>query len=654
MKLTSIVLFIASSTGAFAHILWDASIKGILLLIVVLAAVLAVRGISASLRHMVLVVAVLSLVFIPLLSWMLPAWQVLPLPTSPPTQMAFDGTIAAAPMAPAAPIPFDGVLRAPQVQPPFVDTAASIAAPKGIASPLPWAAPHLFLALWVTGSLLLIMRLVRSRLRLCEIEDTAARVRDGALVEAVERSKKRLELRRPVEILLGGADSMPMTWGLHRAQLLLPKSSESWSRSQLDSVILHELAHVKRRDVVTQLVVQLVSAIFWYNPLVWLAAWRIRIDRERACDDLVLGAGVAPPDYAENLLGVMTGCDIRSGVRSAAIAMADKARIEGRLESILDDRLNRNPVTKSATILAAAALALTAMPLAMLQADDEGDKDKPSDASTPGEVDAAAEVSPIGSVESATDASAGNAGDATENTSISDENVEVERIALYGAASQSFKFTKARQGDVLRFLFDQARIPYILPESILNDESLLNLNLKGSPFAVLEKVAHSNSYRLVKIDDVWTLKPNQRTIGVENAKKTTSLEPSDIYLQGYLLLEKAALAERQGKYDAAVAKYHSAAKLIENVEKTYPNWNPQIVRYRVKKLRSDLARVRAVTRRYPGTSSAPDLQSSRFVEDSGNTRSVRSVNKAIINAATNTPYADVVESISTLTASGVD
>ena len=119
-----------------------------------------------------------------------------------------------------------------------------------------------------------------------------------------ERLAQSLGIERPVTFLSGDEDAMPMACGLVRARVLLPAEADDWPIERQRVVLLHELAHVKRRDCLTQMLAHLACATYWFNPLVWLAARRLRAERERACDDLVLAAGTRGSDYADHLLDI--------------------------------------------------------------------------------------------------------------------------------------------------------------------------------------------------------------------------------------------------------------------------------------------------------------------------------------------------------------
>ncbi len=96
--------------------------------------------------------------------------------------------------------------------------------------------------------------------------------------------------------------------------------------------------------MLTHIVGQCAVALFWFHPLAWLAAARMRLERERACDDLVLGSGARPSRYAGDLLDLVQTLNGPTAPAAAALAMARRTEIEGRLLSILDAAVRRGPL----------------------------------------------------------------------------------------------------------------------------------------------------------------------------------------------------------------------------------------------------------------------------------------------------------------------
>ena len=150
----------------------------------------------------------------------------------------------------------------------------------------------------------------------------------------------------------------------------MPAAADGWTEDRLRIVLLHELAHVKRRDCLTHMLAQVACALYWFNPLAWVAARRVRAERERACDDLVLAAGTPGPDYADQLLEiarVMRAGRFPSIVAGASLAMAHRSQLEGRLMAILDPSVPRSGVSRMRTFAAAAVAAAALIPLASMQ-----------------------------------------------------------------------------------------------------------------------------------------------------------------------------------------------------------------------------------------------------------------------------------------------
>jgi biopolymer transport protein ExbD len=180
---------------------------------------------------------------------------------------------------------------------------------------------------------------------------------DWALL--LQEARDRLRLHRPVRLLQSSENPMPLTWGWLRPVILLPAEAANWPTERRRVVLLHELAHAKRWDCLTQAVARTVCALYWINPLVWLAARRMCIERERACDDLVLNSGCRPSEYATHLVDIARA--FRRAPQLAGIAMARSPQLQGRIAAIVDASRARQlrPVTALAILALMGLLALS-------------------------------------------------------------------------------------------------------------------------------------------------------------------------------------------------------------------------------------------------------------------------------------------------------
>ena len=128
-------------------------------------------------------------------------------------------------------------------------------------------------------------------------------------------------------VLIGGGLSSPVTFGI-RPVVLLPADFMSWSATSQRQVLLHEGAHVARRDWLTQRAATVLCHLFWFHPIVWIARRLLVLEAERAADEAVLRAGERPSDYARLLLD-------RSSVHSPVPALAAPRWLELRIRSLL-------------------------------------------------------------------------------------------------------------------------------------------------------------------------------------------------------------------------------------------------------------------------------------------------------------------------------
>lgn len=133
-------------------------------------------------------------------------------------------------------------------------------------------------------------------------------------------------------------------------------------------MLADELAHIRRGDWIVQMAAELLRAVYWFNPLVWIACRQLRRESEQACDDVVLGVGVEGTEYASTLLDLARA--FRQHRRSffPAPAMARPSSLERRVSAMLNHNLNRTPLTRSACIAIVIALLTVALPIAGLAA----------------------------------------------------------------------------------------------------------------------------------------------------------------------------------------------------------------------------------------------------------------------------------------------
>jgi len=150
-----------------------------------------------------------------------------------------------------------------------------------------------------------------------------------------------------VKLRRSEAGVVPFTQGVLRPVVVLPLAADRWTTEQRRAVLTHELAHVKRRDVLWQMLAELCRCAYWFHPLVWFAARQLRIEREIACDDLVVLAGEEPSLYAALLTKIAAGMKNvpkRSAVLGCTVAMARRHEIKNRVAAIMNPNRLRKPL----------------------------------------------------------------------------------------------------------------------------------------------------------------------------------------------------------------------------------------------------------------------------------------------------------------------
>ncbi len=232
--------------------------------------------------------------------------------------------------------------------PEWLPDAVTIQVTAGLDSPgavseaarsLPVLAP-----LWLAGVALVLLRFVAGAVRLARITRGAAPAGGMLVTDRI---------------------ASPLTWGVLRPVVLAPSYLLDWTHEQRAVVLAHERAHIARRDWLWQSGAQLLCAVFWFHPLVWFAAARLRQEAEQATDDLVLANGAAAADYAAQLVDVARQVRRRGPQAAVAVPMVRVSAIGGRIASILDPARVRSLASRRAqvavlTLAVAGALVLAA------------------------------------------------------------------------------------------------------------------------------------------------------------------------------------------------------------------------------------------------------------------------------------------------------
>jgi hypothetical protein len=153
-------------------------------------------------------------------------------------------------------------------------------------------------------------------------------------------------LRSIVHVLESRNPSILVTFGALCPRVVLPAGASEWAEERARIVLRHELAHVRRRDWIAQMIAQVLRIVFWFNPLVWIVCRRLRLESECACDDAVLSDHIQGHEYAEHLLDLARVLNRHGQSWSAALSMARPSTIERRFSAMLNPRLNRYPVSR--------------------------------------------------------------------------------------------------------------------------------------------------------------------------------------------------------------------------------------------------------------------------------------------------------------------
>ena len=352
------------------RLLVDATLKSVVIIAIAGIIGFILRHQSAALRGLVWSMAIVGFLIVPLCSLALPKWNVgvLPaesvgyesdvlvennpppvMPTSIPPRPSSSNVV---PPTQATPTPFQPQLatsesNASQSNMSWIDLAV-----------LHWT--DWIVVGWAVVGLFLFARMIAGIGAVWHIS-----ARSDDFNDAIEHLQ--LDLKRRCRVRRSDAVAVPMMWGFFRPVILLPADANGWGSERLRAILLHELAHVQRRDWLMQTIAQIACAVYWFNPLVWVVARRMRTEMEQACDNRVLNAGYCSTEYAQHLLDIVRSIKAIGSASRATVAMARQSKIEGRLRTVLAENRNRHPLTKAAVAIGLLVLIGFAVPMGAMR-----------------------------------------------------------------------------------------------------------------------------------------------------------------------------------------------------------------------------------------------------------------------------------------------
>ncbi|HTQ59370.1 MAG TPA: M56 family metallopeptidase [Candidatus Solibacter sp.] len=320
--------------------------KATLLLCCAWIATVAMRRHSSAVRHHSWAVAIVASLALPILMMLLPAWR---------SSALGD---AAALLKPAGAGAVASVSQ----------TIASTTINAVTVSPVYKKIARAILIIWAFGFLLVLLRLMTGLARLVWMSTLARPLFEDDWMRDVLTFSNIFEIARPARLLqCRSLLAMPLTWGFLRPVIVLPAGSSTWTAERRRIVLAHELAHIGRHDWLVQICGELARAVYWFHPLVWLAAARLRHESECACDDAVLMSGISPSRYASELLDLARTLENSGRAWTTSLAIARPSNLERRFAAMLNSSVNRKSLSNKAKYLILCFALGCLLPLATLR-----------------------------------------------------------------------------------------------------------------------------------------------------------------------------------------------------------------------------------------------------------------------------------------------
>ncbi|GGE51673.1 BlaR1 family beta-lactam sensor/signal transducer [Pullulanibacillus camelliae] len=222
---------------------------------------------------------------------------------------------------------------------------------------------HVLVWIWIIGVLLMSVLTLFALLKIEKIKRTTNELKNKDILLLFDECKQHLNLSKQLIIGESPRITSPMTFGLFKTYVVLPAHCDEWlSMKEMTFILLHELTHYKHKDVAINDLTVLYQILYWFNPLVWLAFRKMRLDREIACDTAVLNAldQNSYQEYGHTLIKMAARTTQPKAFTLANQLNGSKAQIKRRIRSIATfTRQTKKGKLKSIVIFMVVGLMLT-------------------------------------------------------------------------------------------------------------------------------------------------------------------------------------------------------------------------------------------------------------------------------------------------------
>ncbi len=336
-------------------------IKSSVILTFTFVLVFLFRKKSASLRHFLLSVSLISLLLFPFLSTLTKGWETGLLPTwhigegrSQISQRWDQDTQTTIPLNSISPSLADQQLQALKLEKNgrFNFFLSKYSISKGFFG-------LVLVAIWSAGLIVLLSRIFIGLYGAHKLTRQGKEISGSPWRQLLSHFLEAISIKRKISLFSHKNVNSPLTWGVIKPVVILPTESRNWTQDQRSSALFHELSHIKRCDFLVKILARCSVALYWFNPLSWFAFRMMKKEQEKACDELVLKTGVKPSTYAVNLLSIKKAGQFRWNPPTAALGAVGKSQLNERLVAILKHQLKPKEVNMKTKILFSSLIIMT-------------------------------------------------------------------------------------------------------------------------------------------------------------------------------------------------------------------------------------------------------------------------------------------------------